>query len=129
MATASTPSAPIRAVASALNFGSCRTVTSGASSSNSQYTAMRYRRQDNRLRPKPAQRQPRRQAPPRKPIPVTRVRSLLARVAVPHHPRGLHEWFQAFGDAPARIDYRRDAIIGGANDPAAILRRAHANDG
>ena len=38
------PSAPISSVASALNFGSCRTVVSGASSTAQQYTALRYSR-------------------------------------------------------------------------------------
>jgi len=38
------PSVPIRSVASALNFGSCRTVISGESSTILQYTALRYSR-------------------------------------------------------------------------------------
>src|SRR5471030_2131658 len=40
------PSAPINSVASALNFGNCRTVISGASSTTQEYTAVRYRRVD-----------------------------------------------------------------------------------
>jgi hypothetical protein len=37
------PSVPISSVAYDLNFGSCRTVISAASSTNGYYTAMRYR--------------------------------------------------------------------------------------
>src|SRR5258706_4374549 len=40
------PSAPISSVASALNFGNCRTVSSDASATIQEYTAMRYRRYD-----------------------------------------------------------------------------------
>src|SRR5260221_2119297 len=50
-ATASIPSAPINSVASALNFGNCRTVISGASSTTQEYTALRYKSWDAELGP------------------------------------------------------------------------------
>src|SRR5450759_5373085 len=48
-ATASIPSAPISFVASALNFGNCRTVISPAPSTLQDYTALRYKRRQQVL--------------------------------------------------------------------------------
>ena len=62
------------------------------------------------------------------PISEFRIEGLVFAVAVLHAGRYFAIFWHGSQQPARRIDHRRDAVIGGAQNPAAIFRGAHAHD-